>query len=405
MSDLSALVVDDDPFALYLTKEFLEDLGVKDVRTARNGTEALEAVDERSPQLIVCDLNMDTMDGLELMRHLAEARFEGSILIQSGTSADILATASDLALKHGHRLLSAVAKPVGRETLSSALEELAGGTQAGDEEPESTPTGTMTDAEFARGVRSGGIELWVQPKVTVRDRRVVGAEVLLRWRCRDGNLALPEAILPRARELGLEEDITLSVVRMAGRALTAWRAQSRDLRLSINISPGGMASLSLPDALEGAVQEGGADPHDFTLELKQVESSTELALLLEVIGRLRLKGFGIAIDDFGTGYSTLLGLKSLPITELKIDRSFVTGAKGDASLGEILSSSTTLGRRLGLSVVAQGVEDAKVMELLEELGCDEVQGYLVARPMPIEDFLDWKDRWDRMWRSGRGWAR
>ena len=136
-----------------------------------------------------------------------------------------------------------------------------------------------------------------------------------------------------------------------------------------------------------------------TLELSQTGLLDDLPIGMEVVGRLRLKGFGIAIDDYGIGYSSLGVLKDLPVTELKVDRAFVEGAEADPTLSEILGSSATLGRSLGLSVVAQGVETVEVLALLESLGCDEMQGYLVARPMPVEEFSSWARRWQRTWRA------
>ena len=406
MTSLSALIVDDDPFMLEVTREMLVGAGLHDVRTADNGVSALAALAEGTTELIVCDLDMGTMDGLELLRHLAEAHYRGAIILQSGAGDDILATASDLARLHGHRLLAAASKPLSQDVLREAIAAIRSGyTQPARLEPVRLPAGRLTPVELKQGLTANRIELWAQPKVTVRDRRVVGAEALMRWRHADGSLISPDSVLPVAQDLGLEDDVTLTVLRLASRALALWRSRGHDLRISVNLSPGNLTSLSLPDALEATAHEERIDPQLLTLELPQVDTSSDLSMGLEVIGRLRLKGFGISIDDYGTGFSTLQGLKSLPVTELKVDQAFVAGAAGNQILEEILGSSTSLGQSLGLSVVAQGVEDATVLTMLEGLGCDEVQGYLVARPMPVEDFLAWKDRWDSTWGSGQRWPR
>lgn len=242
----------------------------------------------------------------------------------------------------------------------------------------------------------------MQPKVTVIDRRVVGAEALLRWRAADGSVLPPSAVLPVAEEHGLAHGLTLAVFRRAVTALAAWRREGLDLRVSVNLARANLTSLSLPDEMAAIAVDAGVDTGGITLEVSQTGVLDDLSTGMEIVGRLRLKGFGIAIDDYGMGYSSLGQLKNLPVTELKVARTFVEGAEADRALSEILGSSATLGRSLGLSVVAQGVESVDVLALLESLGCDEMQGYLVARPMAPEDFPDWVRRWNATWRREAG---
>jgi len=189
------------------------------------------------------------------------------------------------------------------------------------------------------------------------------------------------------------------VFQCAVDALASWQRVGLDTRISVNLSHDNLTTLALPDAMSSVAQAGGVDAGRITVEISQTGLLQDLAVGMEVIGRLRLKGFGISIDDYGMGYSTLSQLKNMPVTEIKVDRSFVEGADVDDTLSEILSSSALLGRSLGLSVVAQGVETAEVLALLESLGCDEMQGYLVARPMPADDFPEWTRRWYAAWHS------
>jgi EAL domain-containing protein (putative c-di-GMP-specific phosphodiesterase class I) len=228
----------------------------------------------------------------------------------------------------------------------------------------------------------------------------VGAEALLRWVDDTGAAVPPMAVVMAARENGLVNHLTMAVFTAAVGHLVEWSRQGQDLRISVNLSHEDLLALGLPDALSSVTQAAGIDASRITLEITQAGLLEDLSTGIEVVSRLRLKGFGIAIDDYGMGYSTLAQLKNLPVTELKVDRAFVDGADLDETLSEILGSSATLGRSLGLSVVAQGVETPEVLHLLEALGCDEIQGYLVARPMPATDFLEWKQRWDATWNGG-----
>jgi EAL domain-containing protein (putative c-di-GMP-specific phosphodiesterase class I)/ActR/RegA family two-component response regulator len=402
------LIVDDDPFQLDIVTELLIQLGASEVTPMSSGREALDALARVHPTVVLCDLDMAGMDGIELLRHLAERKYAGAIVLMSGASPDVLSTAGDLALLHGLRLLATLPKPVDPGELGVILATLEptrdpathAAASSHDEDP---PAATLTAADLRAGIDSGRIEVYLQPKVTVVGRRVVGAEALLRWTDDDGNVLAPMTVVAVAEECGLVNELTMAIFVQALGHLARWQRQGADLRISVNLSNANLSTLDLPDSMAAAASTAGVDPARITLEITQAGLLDDLSAGMEVVGRLRLKGFGIAIDDYGMGYSTLAQLKNLPVTELKVDRSFVDGADRDETLSEILGSSAKLGHSLGMSVVAQGVESIEVLHLLESLGCDEVQGYLVARPMPATDFLTWKARWDATW-TGEGSA-
>lgn len=343
---------------------------------------------------------MSVMDGIELLRHLTERAFDGNLILMSGASPDVLATAADLARLHGLRLLAALRKPVSLADLTGALTTTERPLAASDR---TAPDGVFTilsPDQVRAGMASGCVDIYVQPKVTVADRRIVGVEALLRWREPSGTILPPAAVLPGAEAGGLLNQLTMSVFALAVDWLALWRRQHHDIRISVNLSNANLTTLALPDAMSAVAHGAGVDASHITLEITQDGLLEDLSAGMEVVGRLRLKGFGIAIDDYGMGYSSLAQLKNLPVTELKVDRSFVEGANADDALTEILGSSAMLGRSLGLAVVAQGVETTEVLELLTALGCDEAQGYLVARPMPPGEFLAWKARWESTWADG-----
>jgi EAL domain-containing protein (putative c-di-GMP-specific phosphodiesterase class I) len=150
----------------------------------------------------------------------------------------------------------------------------------------------------------------------------------------------------------------------------------------------------LPQMFLQTVREAGVEPQHVTLEMTETRLMADPTLSLEILARLRLKGFGLSIDDFGTGFSTMENLKRLPFNELKIDRAFVDGASTDGATRSMLSSSVRLGREFSLTVVAEGVEKREDWDVLAEMGVDQVQGFYVARPMPAEDLLKWKLDWE-----------
>jgi diguanylate cyclase (GGDEF)-like protein/PAS domain S-box-containing protein len=394
------LVVDDDEFLLDLTSELLHQLGVGEVLQARDGAAALELVDNplARPDVILCDVNMAGMDGIELLRHLSARDYRGALIVMSGSGEGLLASVGDLALVHGLNLVAVLRKPLVPDELLHALESMdPTRIDLPVEEVKGVRIGRLTAEEVRDGIDGGCIDIHVQPKVSIRDRRVIGVEALMRWKDPTRGMLSPLAIIPLAESHGMIDDLTMEVYRQSVDCLVAWRAVGLDLKIAVNLSTENLLRLDLPDALAEIARTAGVPTTRIVLEITENRLMEKLSTGLEVIGRLRLKGFGVSIDDYGMGYSNLRKLKQLPITELKVDRSFVNGADRDSVLRVILGSSIALGHSLGLSVVGEGVEDQEVWDLLETLGCDEAQGYFVSRPMPAAEFPEWKERWDATW--------
>jgi len=405
---LRVLVVDDDEFMLDVADELLRQMGTTDVQRASDGSEALKSLDHPHlhPDVILCDLDMAGMDGFVLMRHLAARSYSGAVIIMSGSDERVLAAVTELAREHKLQLLDSLAKPLDRDRLFRALERVSVSRPRGlvygvEPEPdELTPDAygdTLSPEAVRRGIDSGCVEIAVQPKVRLSDRRIVGAEALLRWRDPELGILSPMAVVPTAESYGLIDDLALAVYRQSIDALADWRRQGHDLTISVNLSAKNLTTLVFPEMLAAIAKEAHVETGCITMEITESRLLENLTASLEVIGRLRLMGFNMSIDDFGTGYASLAHLKALPFTELKIDRSFVQGALNDTNdraSKVILGCSVELGHALQLEVVAEGVETVEEWNLLEALGCDEIQGYLVAKPMPTDDFVAWKSAWD-----------
>ena len=405
---LRVLLVDDDEFMLDVAVELLVQGGVTDVHRSSDGVSALRIVDDpqRHPDVILCDLDMAGMDGFVFMRKLADRSYSGAVIVMSGSDERVLASVTELVREHKLNILEALTKPLAPKQLFRALDRL-GGLRPGASELDvvvgqagSVPGhagGLLTASEVRRGLDAGCVGIAVQPKVRLSDRRVVGAEALLRWNDPLQGAVMPFAVIPTAEAHGLIDDLTLDVYRQSVTALAEWRASGHDLTIAVNLSALTLTSLDFPERVEEIARQAGIEPGCITLEVTESRLLEELVSSLEVIGRLRLKGFRLSIDDFGTGYASMGNLKMLPFTELKIDRSFVQGAVvdvNDVASRIILGCSVELGHALKMSVVAEGVETVEEWNLLEGLGCDEIQGYLVAKPMPPGDFPSWKTAWE-----------
>ncbi len=389
---LRVLLVDDDEFVLDFVEDMLHGLGVKSVSRSLDGNAALAAVDGaiRPLQLLICDLNMPGMDGIEFLRHLADRGFEGGVILSSGSDKRVIKTVESLVQAHKLRFLGTLQKPVEEAALLAALINFTG------LEPKANygPIQELSPEEIRAGLDAGQMETFFQPKVTVADRRVVGAECLVRWRHPERGLIQPAAFISVAEEHGLIDDLTMAVFHKAMGHLKEWTRLGHDLKVSVNVSMDNLDRLDLPEVFADIVRQAGVETGRVILEMTESRLMSNIVTSLEIITRLRLKGFDLSIDDFGTGYSSMEKLKQLPFTELKVDRSFVCGATRDSVARAILESSVQMGHALGMSVVAEGAETQEDWDLLVAVGCDEVQGYFVARPMPAEDFIAWKTRWE-----------
>ena len=258
------------------------------------------------------------------------------------------------------------------------------------------PDALVLLGELRRALEGEELQLHYQPKVDLRSRKVVGAEALLRWRHPKRGMIPPDRFIPLAEQGGLIKPLTRWVLGKAVAQCETWQRKHHDLAVSVNLSARNLEDAELIEHITGLVGTGALPPHLLRLELTETAVMADPAHAVEVLGHLKEKGVAVAIDDFGTGYSSLAYLRRLPVSELKIDKSFVMGMTGlNQEDTTIVRSTSELGHNLGLSVVAEGVEDERTLDLLGVIGCDGAQGYHIARPMPAADL----DRWllDSAW--------
>lgn len=250
---------------------------------------------------------------------------------------------------------------------------------------------TLCATHFQEAAAAGELFLMYQPKLNLRSGEVDGVEALSRWQHpRKG--ALEPAKFIRAAELcGAIDWLTDWVLATATRQWAKWREGGIDLDLAVNISALNLRHTDFPDMVETLCQAAGMPPQRLTLEL--TESATQKPVrLMETVARLRLKGMAVSLDDFGTGYASMLQLRKLPFTELKIDRSFIADLLTSRDSRVITRSLIALAHELGLSVTAEGVEDQEILDAVAAFGCDRVQGFLIAAPMPAERLTLWLSR-------------
>jgi EAL domain-containing protein (putative c-di-GMP-specific phosphodiesterase class I) len=338
--------------------------------------------------LILCDLNMPDIDGLEFVRGLVDRQYKGSVVLVSGADERVLQAAATLVRAHSISVLGYLRKPVSPQ----ALTDLLGKWTRGSERPgRNQPLRDPQEVRFA--IASGELVNYYQPKVDLVNGHVVGVETLVRWEHPRDGIIMPDQFICVAEEHGLIGDLTRAVTREALNQSRSWVDAGLNFEVAINVSMDNLTSRDFSDFLVRQTALERVDPRSVVVEVTESRLMQDLRATLEVLTRLRLKGFRLSIDDFGTGHSSLAQLRDLPFTELKVDRGFVRGARDNQIIRPILEGSVGIARRLGLQSVAEGVETEEDWHLLRELGCDLAQGYCIGRPMPSQELQDWLDSW------------
>lgn len=244
-------------------------------------------------------------------------------------------------------------------------------------------------ADLRHAVARGQLELFYQPKVDARSLQITAAEALLRWHHPRRGMISPTVFIPLAERHGLIGAIGNWVIEDATRQAAVWRAQGLRMRVAINISPYQMRQDDLVDRLTAALARHHLQPGRFTCEITESVAMEDTQVTQRSFERMRRAGLHVSIDDFGVGQASLSYLRRLPAAELKIDASFVQDLGQSEDARSIIDAVVKLAHALGLRVVAEGVETEDQRDLLVELDCDELQGYLFARPMAAEQLAIW----------------
>lgn len=247
----------------------------------------------------------------------------------------------------------------------------------------------MLIGELRAAIAEQAFELWFQPKLDIQAGEVIGAEALIRWIHPELGFVPPDEFIGVAETAGLVSDITAQVLEMAAAEARRWVDRGQPMTIAVNLSAHDLVDAELPDRLMELLDRHGIGVENLGIELTETAVVSDGQRIIDVLERLRELGFTLYVDDYGTGYSSLSYLRSLPIHVLKIDQAFVRDLATNADDDVIVHSTIDMAHRLGLTIVAEGVEDKDAYDRLRELGCESAQGYFMARPMRSADFESW----------------
>ncbi|GAB5428896.1 MAG: EAL domain-containing response regulator [Devosia indica] len=386
-SHLRLLILDDDPLVGETVRMMAASIGAESAY-CRSAEEFFMQVSQWGPSHILLDLVMPGVDGVEVIQRLAEMGCQSTLIIVSGVDRRVLDAAQRSAKQHQLPLAGALSKPFSRSALATLLE--TGSTTPRLKLVAASPNAAPTSQDLARALAEGEIGPVFQPKVRCSDGSLIGYEALARWNRGDTAVCGPDTFVPLAEQTGQATRLTEV---MADRSL-AWLGSNFAAlphAMAINIPAQCLKDDQSVRTIAEACARYGVVPERVVLEVTESGAIDPDSGALDVLTRARLMGMKLSIDDFGVGYSSLVQLARMPFSELKIDRSFVAELCHSCEAHAIVAAIIGLGNGLGMTTVAEGVEDLDTYMRLREMGCYAAQGYFIGRPMQASRAVAWSD--------------
>ncbi|HTD04362.1 EAL domain-containing response regulator [Undibacterium sp.] len=380
------LIIDDEKEVGEFTGIVAQSLGFAYTSTTNAG-DFLAALDE-DVTLILMDLMMPDMDGIELLRLLGQRKCKTTLILMSGYDKRVLETAEELAQTLGLSVAGHLQKPFKLPELQKLLKGYALLNVVAPVAKQASRA--VTKEELQRAMVREELVLHYQPQLHIASGEVVGVEALVRWQHPERGLVFPDDFIPQAEALGVIDELGWYVARLGLSEIRQFVSrEGTQLKLSLNVSSQSLHDLRLPDTFIALARQYGVAPENVVLEITESGLIKELASALDILTRLRMKRVHLSIDDFGTGYAMMQQLRHVPATELKIDKSFVQDMHQLNSARVVVRKTIEIGHELGMKIVAEGVETKEQLEFLHLNGCDIAQGYYFSRPVPAPILVDW----------------
>jgi EAL domain-containing protein (putative c-di-GMP-specific phosphodiesterase class I) len=371
------LIVDDEIDIAALIGRIAAGCGYE-VKTCNDVEGLLAQLPVFRPTHIVLDLIMPGLDGIQALRRLADARIRARIVLMSGLESRVLDAARRVGLESGLDIAAILTKPFTNQELRRLFDGLK------------EDTSWLNLVALRQAMERGELVLQYQPRLHLPSRSPAGVEALVRWAHPERGLILPDAFLPLIEADPLIDALTDYVLEAVLAQVTAWQGVGHTSTVSINLAPRNLRDPDLADRLAAQCQRAQVPASQLTLELTESAAMEIGPGAIDVLTRLRLKGFELSIDDFGTGYSSLVQLHRLPFCEIKVDKTFVGECDSSRDAIVIVRAIIDLAHNLGLRACAEGVESEATLTILEQLGCDRLQGFYIGHPMPGDEVPRWR---------------
>jgi len=386
------LALDDDALMLKIIRTLLTQLGYASIDLCDNGVDALAILGQGAaqPQVILLDISMPGMDGIEFIRHLVDYHYSGAIILVSGEDLRVLQSIQTLLAAHHLHCIGILMKPINRAAMQDIFETWSTSVPS----QEAAPLSKVRPETLRAAIADGELINYYQPKVNLQTGAVVGFETLIRWHSPSEGLLLPDQFISVAEEFDMVNEMTLQVLQSALKQAREWQDAGYSWRVAVNISMKNLGSLCFLDQIMSLTLAAGLEPQMLELEVTESYRAEDLRIPLEILTRLHINRFRLSIDDFGTGNSSLSQLTAIPFDELKIDQRFVHGAHIDATRCAAFDASLGLAKQLHMEAVAEGVEDRADWDFLKDKACDVAQGYFISKALPVGEIPSWLLSWE-----------
>ncbi|MBC7984649.1 MAG: EAL domain-containing response regulator [Candidatus Obscuribacterales bacterium] len=375
------LAVDDETDFLELVAQLAREVGYE-VLTANSAEKFREQLARCSPSLVLLDLQIPNMDGVEALRYMARHGVTGGIVLASGMDHRVLMSARQLGESLDLKMLDILQKPAMLEDMEAVLIKHRGQVH-------------LTREHLRAAIEDVELVVHYQPRLTrgAEQWQVSGAEALVRWNHPKLGLLYPKDFLALADDHEMVLAIADFVLTDAIRQVGHWRSQGLDLSVSVNLAPRLVKDLEFPDRLSRILKEFSVAAPQLMLEVIEDAAQTDADLVMDIYTRLRVKGVGLALDDFGVGASSVTHLYKMPFNELKIDRALIAAVPHMRTQTTVVKAIMQMAHVLSLQVCAEGVETALAFDFLDGIGCDRMQGDFIGKAMPAGEFESFMLGW------------
>ena len=385
VTDNRLLVVDDDRDVGVFFGYVAEEVGFE-VRVLAEPEQFSEAVLEFAPTVVLLDLQMPRRDGIELLRELTTIQqCKPKVLLASGFDSRVLAAAAELGMSMGIDVADSFCKPIAFAEFRQRLQRLK------------SQTKVIASDDLRQAIDQGQLVVHYLPKATLRSpgRWIIeGAEALVRWDHPEYGLLYPRDFMGLAEKSGLLMEVTDFVFRAAMEQARVWLAGGLYIELGVNVSAQFLGDLRFPDRLLTLIRENDLDPSMITIELTETSAMKDAAIALGILARLRVMNVNLCLDDFGTGASSLTQLYKMPFSEVKLDNQFTNDMRLREDARALVEGIVYLMHKLKMRVCAEGVESEAMLDMLETMQCDKVQGHLIGGAVSANELEAVIERWN-----------
>jgi len=385
----SVLLIDDDAEGPRQIAAMLTALGMKEIIKVNNTAAASQEIDRRGDtiDLLLCALNLPATSNIEFLRRMDEKGFGGCIILARNKEDPLSQATTALTDPDDLRILD---KPAVGTALTKSLNE-----PCKTRENATRTSSNRNDLPEAilDGLSNDEFKVYFQPKVDIATLKPVGIEALARW-WRHGNMIAPEIFIPVAEQHGLVSQLSEMLLTKALIGASRLTEAGFPLSIAVNLSANWVSNAQIPDFIQASIHATGLKVDKVILEITKTGAPTDLTQTIDILTRLHRKGFRLSVDDFGVGYSSVEQFKTVPFSEIKLDFNFIREACAvNAMARTALSSSVEMAAKLNLSIVAKGIETQQDLDLAMALGCNQVQGWFIARPMNFDELMEWLHTW------------